>query len=217
MRQQKTLLLGAAAGGAVVFVLMATLLLLSGFQDGAIKIGVVDFAKLTDASNFGQQIRSNWAAMRKVREDLMEFVGTYPVITAEQAQKLRELSLKANVSAAEKAELERIKADVIATDKKNKELSTKGNLTPEERTLMDEYARRSQSMDQTGNRWAREFVNEMQVWRDQQQVLLVQRSRAAAQDAGRTAGYTLVLEMGVAPYGANDITDAALKAMNAKP
>lgn len=89
-------------------------------------------------------------------------------------------------------------------------------MTPEERTLMEDYARRSQVMEQVAQRWYREFSTDMQSWADKQKLASVERAKAAIQEVAKAQGYTLVLESGVAPYGANDITDAALKAMNAK-
>lgn len=187
-----------------------------GFQGSGEKSAVVDVQKVVEQSDFGKQNQVTFNEMKAGREGLLEFIDTYRVLTAEQAQKIRDLSLKTGATAAEKAELDRIKAEVIAADKKSKELSQKPNLTPEERTLIEDYARRSQAMEATAQRWFREFTNELQTWADQQKVTSVDKARAAIQEVGKSGGYTIVFEVGVAPYGANDITDAALKAMNAK-
>jgi Skp family chaperone for outer membrane proteins len=124
--------------------------------------------------------------------------------------------VKPTLTAGEKAELESAKAEVIAADKKNKELSTKQNLTPEDRALIEEYSKRSNNMEMTAQRWLREFTQELQVWADKQKAESLTRARAALQEVAKAQGFTVVFEVGVAPYGANDLTDAALKAMNAK-
>lgn len=188
----------------------------SGFQDATTKMGVVDISDVVEQSDFGKKNQEDFNTMKSAREGILEFIDTYRVLTNEQALKLRELSLKVNASAAEKAELETLKATVITSDKKSKELATKANLTPEERTLMQDYAQRSQAMEQTAQRWFREFTNEMQQWADKQKAASIQKAREAVNEVAKAGGYTIVLESGVAPYGANDLTQPALKAMNAK-
>jgi Skp family chaperone for outer membrane proteins len=130
---------------------------------------------------------------------------------------LRDLTVKPSPTNEEKAEAERIRADVVAANKKWAELSTKPNLTAEERTLLEEYARRSQAMAEYAQRLLNQFTDEMQRWADRQKVASLERARAAVREVAKAQEYSLVLEVGVAPYGANDLTDEALKAMNAKP
>lgn len=187
-----------------------------GYQAPVEKSAVVDVQKVVEQSDFGKANQATFNEMKQGRESVLEFIDTYRVLTADQAQKFRDLSLKAGITPPEKAELERIKTDVIAADKKSKELSQKTNLTPEERTLIEDYARRSQAMEATAQRWFREFTTEMQTWADKQKLDSVDKARLAIQEVGKAGAYTIVFEVGVAPYGANDITDAALKAMNAK-
>jgi Skp family chaperone for outer membrane proteins len=202
--------------GWVVAAALAGIMLGSGFQDSSTKIGVVDISKVVEESNFGKQNATTFQTMRTQREGLLEFIDTHRVLTNEQAQRLRDLSLKGNPSADEKAEMDRIKAEVLTSDKRAKELSVKQNLTAEERDQLQEYSRRSQTMNETAQRWYREFSNEMQRWIDEQKLASLDRARAAVQDVARQQGYSVVFEVGIAPYGANDLTDATLKAMNAR-
>jgi outer membrane protein len=188
----------------------------SGFQDTGAKIGVVDISTVVEKSEFGKKNQEDFNAMKSAREGVLEFIDTYRVLTNEQALKLKELSLKANPTAAEKAELETLKATIIASDKKSKELIQKPTLTPEERTLMQDYAQRSQTMEQVAQRWFRDFTNEMQEWANNQKAASIERARTSIAEVGKAGSYTIVFETGIAPYGANDLTDAALKAMNAK-
>ncbi|HSI73227.1 MAG TPA: OmpH family outer membrane protein, partial [Fimbriimonas sp.] len=111
---------------------------------------------------------------------------------------------------------ERIKADVVASAKKSAEYATKTSLTSEDRTLMEEYARRSQTMAEVARRWYQEFTSDMQVWADKQKIESIDRARVAIQEVAKAEGYTVVLEVGIAPYGANDISTTVLAKMNEK-
>lgn len=204
--------IGILLGAAGIGILAAT-----GFQGGETKIGVVDISDVVEKSNFGQKNQKEFNDLKAMREGVLEFIDTYRVLTNEQAMKLKELSLKVNATAAEKAELESLKATIKQSDAKSKELAQKATLTPEERTLMQEYAQRSQAMEQTAQRWFRDFTNEMQQWADKQKAASIERARTCINEVSKAGGYTIVFESGVAPYGANDLTPAALKAMNAKP
>ena len=198
----------AAAFGAVIFA--------GGFGQVSEKTAVVDISRVVEQSNFGKSNQDAFAKMKEARESLLVFIDTNRVLTNEQGQRIKDLSLKPNPTAEETAELERLKADVVAAAKRSPELATKPNLTPEERNLLEEYARRGQTMDANAQRWLREFTTEMQNWADKQKLDSITRARAAIQQVAKAQGYTLVFEIGVAPYGANDISDAVLTAMNAK-
>lgn len=202
--------------GWILFATVTGVALAGGFQEKADKIGVVDITKVVEASDFGKRNADEFAKMKAAREGLLEFVDTYRVLTNEQAQQLKELTLKATRTKEEDARIETIKADVIASNKRFNELTTKASLTPEERTLVEEYARRSQTMNDVAQRWFREFTADMGDWADKQKLDSVDRARAAIQEVAKQQGYTVVFELGVAPYGANDVSDAALQAMNAK-
>jgi Skp family chaperone for outer membrane proteins len=202
--------------GWLVAAVMAGVMFGSGFQDTPLKVGVVDITKVVETSKFGKDGQAEFNARKAAREGVLQFIDDNRILTAEQATRLRDLSLKPNPTEAEKAELEKIKSEVIAADKKSKELAVKSNITPEDRTLLEEYSRRSQLMEQTAGRWLREFTQELQQWADSRKVESLERARTAINEVGKKDGYTIVMEVGVAPYGANDLTDAALKAMDAK-
>ncbi len=192
-------------------------MLASGFQAApSLKLGTVDVNRVVESSEWGKGNARTLAAMKKAREDVLEFIDTYRVLTPEQAQRVRDLTVKTNRSKEEDAELERVKSEVVTANKRLQELSTKSNLTPEERTLLEEYARRSQMMNEQATRWLREFTNEIQSWVDDRKTQSYARARQAVNDVAAKDGYTMVFEASVAPYGANDVSDAALAAMNAR-
>lgn len=203
--------------GWIAAIALVTVWVGSGFQEGTNKIAVVDIAKVVEQSNHGKANQDAFAKMKKAREDLLQFIDENRVLTNEQAQDLRNLWLKDNATAEEKSKVERIKADVVASNKKWTELGQKQTLTPEDRTLLDEYAKRGQNMEVVARKWYGDFTNEMQAWADKQKVSSIEKARTAIQSVAKQQGFTIVFEIGIAPYGANDLTAPALQAMNASP
>lgn len=188
-----------------------------GFQDNATKIGVVDITKVVESSDFGKGNQETFNAMKAAREGVLEFIDQYRVLTVEQANKIKTLSIKDTpLTSGEKAELDTAKAAVIAAFNKNKELILKQNLTNEERQQMEEYARNSANMETTAGQWLRQFTVELEDWVNKRKIESLNRARTAVQEVAKAQGYTVVFETGIAPYGANDLSDATLKAMNAK-
>lgn len=212
MKTDKISQIGWVAAIALIAISVA-----SGFQDSANKIAVVDIAQVVEKSNHGKANQDTFAKMKKNREDLLQFIDDNRVLTNEQAQELRTIWSKDNPTADEKNKMERIKADVVASNKKWTELSGKATLTAEDRTLLDEYAKRGQNMELVARRWYNDFTNEMQGWADKQKVASIEKARTAIQSVAKAQGYTIVFEVGIAPYGANDLTQPALQAMNATP
>lgn len=213
MKIEKLSKLGWVAAAALIGIVVA-----SGFQDTSLKIAVVDIAQVVEKSNLGKSNQAIFANMKKNREDFLQFIDDNRVLTSEQAQELRALWLKDAPTAEEKTRMERIKADVVASYKKWNEIGSQTKaLTAEDRTLLDEYAKRGQAMELLARRLFNDFTNEMQAWADKQKVASIDKARTAIQGIAKTQGYTIVFEVGVAPYGANDLTQPALAAMNGTP
>src|SRR5438045_2009882 len=99
----------------------------SGFHGGADKNGVVDIAKVVEQSTFGKANQTQFAALKKAREDFLESIDQNRVLTNEQAPRLKELTVKDAPTDAEKAEIEKIKADVVASAKKYQDLAAKAS------------------------------------------------------------------------------------------
>ncbi len=195
---------------------IAGILLAGGFQATPAKFGVVDISKVIEQSEYGKTNQGKFAELKKRREGLLEFIDQNRVLTNEQAQRLHDLTIKEKLSPEETAEFDRIKADIVASSKRSVELGSKPNITPEERTLMQEYADRAANMERVAQLYLREFTQEMQGWADKAKLDSLDKARAAIQDVAKAQAFTVVFEIGIAPYGANDLTDAALQAMNAK-
>lgn len=203
--------------GSALAVLLLGVLVGGGFQAPAEKNGVVDISALVDGSSFGKGVRDSVDKMRAAREDVLGFIDANRVLTLEQATRLRDLTLKLDRTAPESAELDTLKATVVATNKKWTELATKPTLTPEERTMQQEFADRAQKMGDLGNQWVRNFTNDIDVYVEKQKTEANSRARDAITTTAKAQGYTMIYDRAFAPYGANDLTDAALAAMNAKP
>ena len=202
--------------GWVLALAMAGIMATVGFQDKSEKFGIVNLSKIIDQSDFGKQSSATLKQMIEIRETLLKFLDDYRIATTEQASRLREIWLKAGATDAEKAELERIKADIVAADKRSRELSVKPNLTADDRLLVEEYARRSQTMTDILNRWLKEFSGDTDTYAAQQRKTGLDKAQEATSEVAKAQACTIVLDSGIAPYGAIDLTPAALAAMNTK-
>lgn len=196
--------------------LIAGLASLLGFQGGAEKSGVVDLNRVIQQSNFGKENTDRLNAELKRRRELMDFVATYRVLTAEQAQKLRELMLKAAPTDAEKTETERLKQTIQDSDKKRNDLSQKATLSDDERATLRDFSLRAQTMDQVLERWNQEFSEELGQLESDARNTTLARARESLKTVAKNGNFTIVFESSVVPYGANDLTDDTIKSMNAK-
>ena len=211
MNQTKFLQLGWVLALGVMGLALA-----GGFQDKSEKFGIVNLSKVIDQSEFGKQSSATLKGMIEVREGLLKFLDDFRIATSEQSSRLRELWLKPMQTDVEKAEIERIKADIQASDKRLRELSIKSNMTSDERLLVEEYTRRSQTMTEVLNRWLKEFGGETDTYASQQRKLGLEKAQEATSEVAKAQACTIVLDSGIAPYGAIDLTPAALNSMNAK-
>jgi len=209
MNKSNTSKLGWVVAGA-----LALWVAFSGFQGSTEKTGVVDLIFLVNNSKFGKSADAELKKMQDARLGVLKFIDENRVLTVEQANKLRDLMLNINQTDAQKQELEKLKADIAATKKKNDDLVQKSNLTADEKALMNDYADRGRKMDDLLQQWNQLFLKDAQEYVKKQQNAAVEKARGAVKDVASKQGYTIVLEAQVAPYGANDLTSAALKAMD---
>ena len=188
----------------------------TGFQTKTEKYGVVDLAEVFSGSEFAKSQTESLRNLSAQRQDVLQFINTYPVFTAEQAQRFRELSVKPQVTSAEKAELDKLKNEVIGQDKKFKDLQLKSQPTPEEVALLREYNDRTQNMVKTIDRWAREFGDELTGMQEKLRKDTLDKVKVAVQEVGQKQGFSIIYVQDIVPYAANNLTGESLKAMNAK-
>lgn len=203
--------------GWVLSAALGAVLLVSGFQAQTEKTGVVNIQKLVTGSNFGKASQVSIDAMSQSRKDLLAFANENPVMTTEQAQLLRELTLKAKRTSDEDLKLAQIRADLTANTKKLTDLANKPNPTPAEKDLINDFGGRLQNARVMLQNWAAEFQQEIQGFGESQYGPTMERVNAAVQEVAKAQGFTMIFDSRYATYGASEITDAALTAMNAKP
>ena len=81
---------------------------------------------------------------------------------------------------------------------------------------MTEFSRREDTTGQLIAQLQSDFTNEVNTQKDTIQQTAFEKARAAVRQVAKDGGYTAVFSSAAAPYGANDITDDATKAMNKK-
>jgi Skp family chaperone for outer membrane proteins len=190
--------------------------LCTAFQGPTDKVGSADISRMLLESDFGKSFKDQDDKMQAAREDVLSFIDQNRVLTIEQATQIRDLTLKPTRTKEEQAQLDSLKAAVVAANKHWTELATKPNMTPEDRTLVQDYADRAQKMNDLGSRWVREFTTEMESWEVKQKSEGNRRARIAIQEVAKQQGYTVIYDAVFAPYTSNDITDASIVAMNAE-
>lgn len=200
-------------GWTLAFAMLGVLFAV-GFQNATDKVGTVDLGKVMDDSDLGKAGQDKLNKMNQDRIAVLQFMSENRVLTEDQSKRIRELSLK-DRSKDEQAELDRVKAEVVAASKRSNELNSKTSLTPEEHALLDDFARRSQTTEQVGRRYQQEFLQELDQANEQQKAQLLKQARDSVTQVAKAQGYNVVFEARVAPYAANDLTQAALTAMNA--
>jgi Skp family chaperone for outer membrane proteins len=187
-----------------------------GFQGSSQKIGTVDLARVFNESDFAKSQDGSLKTMGASRKAILDFIAAYRAIPTEDAQKFRDLSLKPNGGATEKAELDRIRQAALATDQKFRDLQTKASPTDADRTQLNEFGRRANENMAFAQRLEQEFTEEIRQKQEGLRNETLKRAKAAVADVAAKQGYSVIFVEDVAPYSANDVTTEALKAMNAK-
>ncbi len=188
-----------------------------GFQGTTTKIGVVDMTRVFNDSEFAKTQVDSLKALGQARQDMLQFVDSYRTFTPEQATRYHDLSTKAGVlTAAEKAELDNIKKAVQTADGRLKDLQQKTNLTAAEQSEMADLSRRVQTTGDMAQKWSRDANDEVSNYQQKLQKDTLDKVKDAVKQIGQQDGYTIIFVTDVAPYGANNVTEAALKVMNKK-
>ncbi len=200
-------IVAAALGGVMVG---------TGFQGNSSKIGTVDMARVFNESDFAKKETDQLHNLAAARQGVLEFLQSFRTLKPEDSQKFKDLSLNASPSAADKAEIERIKSEAKTDDQSYRDLTTKQNPTAADNQLLEEYNKRTQQNTALLGRWQQEFTTELSGQQDTMHKAALDKVKAAVKQIGAAQGYTMILVDDVAPYSANDITDEALKTMNKK-
>lgn len=203
--------------GWVAAAFMAGLFLFAGFQPSQEKTGVVDMNKVISESKLGKKNQDDLQAAFLARQNLLAFLDNNRVATVEQATKLRGFALKgAPLTPQEKTEDDRIKADIQASTKTFETLNQKANPTDQDRIQLQEFNQRQRAMAMTLETWQQEFSQEIGRRQQDLRASEIAAAREALSAVGKKSGYTIIHEMQVAPYGANDLTGDTTKEMDSK-
>jgi Skp family chaperone for outer membrane proteins len=204
--------------GWMVAAVLAGVLASVGFQGAPESIAVVDLQKVIKSSDLYKVKEAEFQAQVMSRQTLLKFISDNRVINAEEWPKLRDLSLKDKPTDADKAELQKIKDDVVANTKKLADLQVKPQKTADDVTLMEELQRYVQQTQSLARDLQDALVNhELPALQDQAAKAVEDQARIAVAAIGKEQGYTIVFDTLAAPYGAHDITADSLTRMNKKP
>jgi len=196
---------------AALFAVAATV----GFQGDA-KIGVVDASKVFNDSDYTKSQMDGLRALLQSRQDMLDFVEVNKTFTAEDATSYHDLCTKENPSAADKATLDGIKKKVQAANDRLKALQQKQTLTTQEKLDLDQLSTETQTMGDTLAKWKQDAQAELETKRQDVNTTGTSKVKDAVKQVASSQGYALVFSDQAAIYGANDLTDAALKVMNKK-
>jgi Skp family chaperone for outer membrane proteins len=202
--------------GWIAVAVLAGAVVTAGFQGTTAKNGIVDVEKVFNDSNFAKSQSESLRNMGQARQSVLEFVNQYRTMKTEDATKFKDLTIKTTaLSPAEKTELERIKADAKKSEDDYRDAVTKTSPTPELLKQIEDWNRRKDASGDLLQTWQQDFTTEVQGKQQSLRSEALVKVRQAIQKVARDQGYTMVFDSNVAPYAANDLTDEALKAMNA--
>lgn len=206
-----------ALSGWVVAALLAGIVFGGGFQGAQDKLGVVDLNKAVQESEMGKKNREELDSMVTARKNIIEFMQLHRVLTREQANKLKTLSLKATLTDAEKKDLTKVQEDVKAAHTNFDAMNQKPSPTEDERNLLQQYNGFIQDTNALVQDWGGQFSAELEQKQSQMIQDSVKKADQAIKDVSKKEGYTIVFSQpAAAVYGANDLTEAVTKALNAQ-
>jgi len=209
---------------ALALTLVGALIVAPGFQNNAEKYAAVDITKVLEDSNLGkaqnEKLRNAW----QVRSDILNFVRENPCLTNEQANVTNEqandlltLSLKENLTAAEKTKLEATKTAVRDAAKQLQTLVTKADKTDQEKELLTDLNGRLQIAQSVLGQWNEVFNNDMDALGSTLREEAIAQVRAKIGEVAKKQGFTMVFESSVLVYSSTDLTPEVVKAVNGTP
>jgi Skp family chaperone for outer membrane proteins len=187
-----------------------------GFQGGQTKIGVVDYRKILQANDHWKNSKAAFAGVEKSREDLVQFLANHRTATPEQMLRYKALSTKSPLTDPEKAELTKLKEDIIKGQQKYETLVQKTPLTSDEQIILNDMGGRIRNNEATIQKIVGELRQELDGQSTEQAQVVVEKLNKTLEEIGKAGGYTVIFDIQTAPYGATDVTEAALKSLNAK-
>lgn len=208
----KTYWTGFLSGTTILALGMTAILAGSGFQNNSTKIGVIDSNQVIQAVAVAKNLVEDEKNLRTDRETVVQFLDRYRIMKKEDADRFKNLSIKATKTDAEKGELEKLKTAATEAQRKFKDLELKSSPTADELKALDDYRNRQNDMQEYLQNLVKDFQTELAAIHDKNQATVYEAFKAGLTDYGKKQGYTVVFDKNVAPYGANDLTDDVTKA-----
>ena len=202
---------GFLSGITVLSVGFSVLMIGSGFQGASLKIGVVDPMTVQQAMEGNKSMAEDLNKMVSERQAVLEYLDRYRVIKKADAEKFKTLSLKANKTDAEKAELEKVKTYAQDQKKKFEDLQLKPAPTAEELKQLDDVRSRQAEIGDYLNTLNTDFQQELKAKQNAVQKSALDTYTNSVKEVAKKQGFTIIFDKNVAPYGANDITDDVAK------
>lgn len=202
---------------AVFAVVVLALVAALGFQSSQSKFGVINIDKVVFESQLGKRNAGKLDNAVKARQALLDFVETNRVATVEQLQKLRTLALKESPTPAEKTELENVKNEVAKSTREFDLLNQKASPSETERMSLQEYNTRRQNTTAMMQEWSGGFQEELYTLREKMVDDSIKAAEVVIKEVAKKEGYDVVFSSKSALYAANDLTEAVIKALDAKP
>jgi|GEM_PF-6739646 len=202
--------------GWVISAGLIGLIVTVGFQTNSDKVGFVDFKRAFDASKLKTTQEAALQVAADGRSAALKFANLNSTFTQDQLQQFEALVSKEPLAAADQAKLTQIEADVTASAKQFTTLSTKVNPTPADSATLNDLGNRyslgQKAVPQLQSEFEQQIVNMHQV----QQQDAEQKIRDAASEVAKKENYTIVFNDQGAVFGANDLTDETVKALDKK-
>ena len=202
---------GFLSGITVLSVGFSVLMIGRGFQGASLKIGVVDPMTGQQAMEGNKSMAEDLNKMVSERQAVLEYLDRYRVIKKADAEKFKTLSLKANKTDAEKAELEKVKTYAQDQKKKFEDLQLKPAPTAEELKQLDDFRSRQAEIGDYLNTLNTDFQQELKAKQNAVQKSALDTYTNSVKEVAKKQGFTIIFDKNVAPYGANDITDDVAK------
>ncbi len=180
---------GWMAAGLLLVTLMA-----SGFQSAQEKVASVDITEVLQKSKLGRESNEKLRSAYQQRSDVITFIMDNPVLTAEQAQTLRNLSLKENVTAQEKQQLEAVKVEIRTAANQRASLASKAGRTAEEDALLNSLNQRVQTAGVVMEQFQQQFSEDMDRIESDLRNEAIGRVKTTTRDIARRNGFTQVFE-----------------------
>jgi Skp family chaperone for outer membrane proteins len=202
--------------GWMVAAALAGALAVSGFQGGAPKFGMVDLGRVMSKSAFAKKTEEELSSALKVREDVLNFLQQHRTLSPTDYIKYRQSATRNPASAGDKSEIERITNEANRLETLERDLSTKPTPTDAERKQLEEFATRRRSNTSALQQFNDEMQKELANIETTARTADLERARDAIKEVASKQGFTVVFTTNATAYGANDLTDDAIKAANKK-